>query len=535
MYILLGIDIAFFLIELIVGIYVHSLVLVADAFHMLNDIASLCVSLWAVHVAQSKPRTKTFTYGWQSAETIGALVNGVFLVALSLSILIQAVERFFEMPNIGDARMILGVGCAGLASNVIGLCFLHEHSHGHGHSHGQEASRDPIRALEEGVNTPDIADESGAIEDVLPENRVRLEQAVPPVPIILDKTGSNSSGHRNALSSSMSPIQQVRSSGSRHSRSRASVNDIATHPSLMRENFIAASRRSGTLLEDPETPADTSGQSSPADEPTERTNLLRSTSPTPIQSRDELSPHGNNQHNRASNRASSHDHSHGDLNMRGVWLHVLSDAFGNIGVIATALFIWKTDFSWRFYTDPAASILIACIIFFSAWPLCRAASRILLMAVPPAVNIDDIKAEVLSLQGVSGCHHLHVWQLSNSTTVASLHVRIDCAVISGDETGDGYMKLARRIRRSLHARGIHSTTIQPEFCTESVIKNAERQGRAAEPGVEEDSCREEDTASDSRGPTIAGGERNGGLGCLLDCEDDCGPSGKCCTPLQTER
>ena len=155
------------------------------------------------------------------------------------------------------------------------------------------------------------------------------------------------------------------------------------------------------------------------------------------------------------------------------------------------------------------------------------------MAVPQANKIDDIKTEVLSLSGVSGCHHLHVWQLSNSTIVASLHVRIDCSVISGDETGDGYMKLARKIRRSLHARGIHSTTIQPEFCTDSIIKRAERQGRAIEPSVEEDICREEDTASDSRGPTIAG-DRSGSLGCLLDCEDDCGPSGKCCTPLQTD-
>src|ERR1700761_974088 len=95
MQILLAIDIVFFFIELIVGIAVHSLALVADSFHMLNDVFSLCVGLWAVHVKNSKP-SKQFTYGWQTAETLGALINGVFLVALCLSIGLEAIERLFN-------------------------------------------------------------------------------------------------------------------------------------------------------------------------------------------------------------------------------------------------------------------------------------------------------------------------------------------------------------------------------------------------------------------------------------------------------
>jgi zinc transporter 1 len=39
--------------------------------------------------------------------------------------------------------------------------------------------------------------------------------------------------------------------------------------------------------------------------------------------------------------------------MHSVWLHVLGDAFGSIAVIASSLFIWLTDFKWRFYVDPA--------------------------------------------------------------------------------------------------------------------------------------------------------------------------------------
>jgi zinc transporter 1 len=60
--IMLSIDILFFLLELTVGFVVHSLALMADAFHMLNDIISLLVGLWAVRVAR-KATTDKFTYG----------------------------------------------------------------------------------------------------------------------------------------------------------------------------------------------------------------------------------------------------------------------------------------------------------------------------------------------------------------------------------------------------------------------------------------------------------------------------------------
>lgn len=61
--ILLAIDGIFFFIELIVGYSVHSLALVADSFHMINDVLSLCVGLWAVKVAGNTTRSSMYTYG----------------------------------------------------------------------------------------------------------------------------------------------------------------------------------------------------------------------------------------------------------------------------------------------------------------------------------------------------------------------------------------------------------------------------------------------------------------------------------------
>lgn len=76
-------------------------------------------------------------------------------------------------------------------------------------------------------------------------------------------------------------------------------------------------------------------------------------------------------HSPAAGHGHSHGHSHGEgsMNMRGVFLHVLGDALGNVGVIGSGLFILLTSYSWRFYTDPLISFIITIIIFSSALPL----------------------------------------------------------------------------------------------------------------------------------------------------------------------
>lgn len=158
-----------------------------------------------------------------------------------------------------------------------------------------------------------------------------------------------------------------------------------------------------------------------------------------------------------------HSHSHGgedgSMNMRGVFLHVLGDALGNVGVIASGLFIAYTDYWWRSYTDPAISFLITIIIFHSALPLVKSASFILLQGVPTTVPLEKVKSHLQELDGVLSVHELHIWQLSESKIVASVHVLVDCD--SGHN--ERYMDIAAKLRGILHQWGIHSATIQPEF------------------------------------------------------------------------
>lgn len=57
------------------------------------------------------------------------------------------------------------------------------------------------------------------------------------------------------------------------------------------------------------------------------------------------------------------------MNMRALLLHVLGDALGNVGVIATGLVIWLTSWQYKYYCDPVISLVITVIIFSSALPL----------------------------------------------------------------------------------------------------------------------------------------------------------------------
>ncbi|KAL5357352.1 cation efflux protein [Aspergillus floccosus] len=503
--ILLVIDTAFFLLELIVGYAVHSLALVADSFHMLNDVLSLLVGLWAVKVANRETNSKSYTYGWQRAETLGALVNGVFLVALCVSIFLEAIQRLVEPQEVKNGKLVCIVGCLGLLSNILGLLLFHDHSHGHGHGHVHGDVED-VEAAEHGIS------HDHSTHPHVDTRRTSLEPATEP--------SSPFSRRQRAIESQRGSPRYTTSN-----RGFMDVEDLQVHPATLRQEIIAASRNGFPEDEPSESDSDQAGENEDEDgQPSERTGLLRRkdragkyTDETHapvnvpvITPEDDIHKHHN--HAQPKSKENKHGHSH-DLNMRGVFLHVMGDALGNIGVIASALVIWLTDYSWRFYVDPGISLVITIIILASAIPLCKAASRILLQAVPRGMSIDHIKEDIERLPGVVSSHHLHVWQLSDTKLVASLHIQVDTEIKG--EGSDRYMHLARQVRKCLHAYGIHSSTIQPEFMPESDAEdnNAASSSAGSSNGT-------------ARGPdAFRDGEPQA---CLLECGEECARGGQCC-------
>lgn len=114
-------------------------------------------------------------------------------------------------------------------------------------------------------------------------------------------------------------------------------------------------------------------------EANENTPLLRTTSGNQEGSSADASSedshtagHHEHEHEHEDDHGQEHSHGHsesGSMNMRALLLHVLGDALGNVGVIATGLIIWLTSWSFKYYCDPIISLIITVIIFSSALPL----------------------------------------------------------------------------------------------------------------------------------------------------------------------
>ncbi|GME77456.1 unnamed protein product [Ambrosiozyma monospora] len=394
---LLLIDTIFFFIEIIVGYAVNSLALIADSFHMLNDIISLIVALWAVNVAKNKEADSKFTYGWQRAEILGALINAVFLLALCFSIFIEAIQRFIMPQEITNAKLILFVGSCGLISNFVGLFLFHDHGHSHGGSGGHSHA--------------DLFEDEEANIGLEPEHSH-------------SHTGEHSHSHEHG-----------HSHADEHAHGHSHGHDSPD-------------------------PLETSGLDDVL--PTVVVKKLDPRVNRYLNNDDFKLIHGS--HNHVLKKDSAGDGHTKSMNMQGVFLHVMGDALGNIGVMATALFIWKTDYSWRFYTDPLISLVITCIIFSSALPLCKSSSRILLQGTPLTVDFNDVKDDILTIPGVLSVHDFHIWNLTERLLIASLHVDLS---VSPEE----FLTVASTIKGCLHEYGIHSATIQPEFSNYYAQKN----------------------------------------------------------------
>ncbi|KAI5703669.1 hypothetical protein M8J75_014778 [Diaphorina citri] len=159
-----------------------------------------------------------------------------------------------------------------------------------------------------------------------------------------------------------------------------------------------------------------------------------------------------------SEQGHGHGHSHdtSQMNMRGVFLHILADALGSVIVIISATVIATTEWEYRYHIDPALSLLMVMLILRSVWPLLQESALILLQTVPTHIQVDAIQRRLLeNVDGVLAVHEFHVWQLAGDRIIASAHIR--CRNLSE------YMKLAEKVKEFFHNEGIHSTTIQPEF------------------------------------------------------------------------
>jgi len=141
-----------------------------------------------------------------------------------------------------------------------------------------------------------------------------------------------------------------------------------------------------------------------------------------------------------------------NLNIRGAWLHVMSDALGSLGAIFAGAAIYSMGWHWA---DPVASLLIGLLVIYSSWSLLREAVDVLMEAAPAHIDVAKVRSAIAELPGVQAVHDLHVWTITSGMVSLSGHV------VAKDNSDTG--PLLQQICDRLHQRfGIDHSTIQIE-------------------------------------------------------------------------
>jgi cobalt-zinc-cadmium efflux system protein len=141
-----------------------------------------------------------------------------------------------------------------------------------------------------------------------------------------------------------------------------------------------------------------------------------------------------------------------DLNIRGAFLHMASDAGVSVGVVLAGIGIMTTGWLW---IDPLVSLVIVAIILVSTWGLLKESMNLALQAVPAGIDTQTISDYLSRLPGVTAVHDLHIWAISTTETALTAHL------VKPDPIDDDV--LITQVRRDLFENfGIDHVTLQWE-------------------------------------------------------------------------
>ncbi|KAH0516552.1 Zinc transporter 5 [Microtus ochrogaster] len=154
-----------------------------------------------------------------------------------------------------------------------------------------------------------------------------------------------------------------------------------------------------------------------------------------------------------------HGHSHGftgggmNANMRGVFLHVLADTLGSIGVIVSTVLI--EQFGW-FIADPLCSLFIAVLIFLSVIPLIKDACQVLLLRLPPEYEkeLHIALEKIQKIEGLISYRDPHFWRHSANIIAGTIHIQVTSDVLE--------QRIVQQITGILKDAGVNNLTIQVE-------------------------------------------------------------------------
>ncbi|KAJ3114987.1 hypothetical protein HDU96_001387 [Phlyctochytrium bullatum] len=358
-------NIAFTAVEFIWGWWTNSLGLISDAVHMLFDSSALIFSLIASVIVKWEA-TDSFTYGFGRVETLTGFANALALVFASIGIIWEALERLYDPPSI-KMDNLLTVSVLGFLVNIVGIFAFdhggmgHHHGHGgHDHSHGFSL----FGGHSHGHGSHNTSGHSHGGHDPL----IQMDS----VAYGMDHKHHSDHGHGS------------------HDHGGHDHKGHGGHDDHGHGGHGHSHGDSG---------------------------------------------HGGHSHDVGASNGHAHGgHSHGsssnstgglaqNLLLHSMFLHVLADTLGSVGVIISSILINLYGWTWA---DPFASLFIASLILLSIWPLLVESSCTLLQRIPQTIlgRTAEAYRRLQLIDGVVSFSQPHFWELCQGKNFGSIKVQV---------------------------------------------------------------------------------------------------------------
>ena len=446
------INTGYMVVEFVAGFMSNSLGLISDACHMLFDCAALAIGLYASYISRL-PANNQFNYGRGRFEVLSGYVNAVFLVLVGALIVLESLERILDPQEI-STNSLLTVSIGGLLVNVVGLIFFHEehhHAHGgcsqshsHSHSHSHAHHHDQHSHDHTGHHHECITVSHECHEKSCSDHGDHHEHHSPNPHGCADSCKDHIGGEHNHH------LDHAHQHDNDHHAHQHDHHDHAHqqdhHHHHQAHNHIHDDHHHHHHSFEGHNVTESHGQGAGS-----HTHDHCSDS----KSCSSLENHGSQSRKLPSGgeEPQKHHRHHMDHNMEGIFLHVLADTMGSVGVVISTLLI---KYKGWLVADPACSIFISVLIVASVIPLLRNSAEVLLQRLPRMheKELKEALNDVMKIRGICGMQNLHVWSFTNTDVVGTLNLHISA------ETDKASTKA--QVSQILHDAGIKDLTLQVE-------------------------------------------------------------------------
>ncbi|KAF9221416.1 cation efflux protein [Gyrodon lividus] len=500
----LALNMCYMLVQMLYGVWTNSLGLISDAIHMAFDCMAIGVGLLASIMAKWPPNER-FTYGYGRIETLSGFANGIFLILISIFIVFEAVQRILDPPEMSTSQLLL-VSSLGLGVNLFGMFAMgghhhhgHGHDHGHGHSHAEHSHAEHSHA-EHSHAEHSHAEHSHAEHS---HSHAHTHDNHAHDSHRHDHNNGHTLEHSHGVSHShphhYRTNEDSRSCGDHthshtheHSDKSHSYPDPHPHsPPIGAEQMQETPKASTIRGRKPHsrgpslqiTPENSQSLSIPTIQvpfpllsPTAVDSPISPSYPSTLKHDnhhlhhhcDNGGGHGYIHHEHTHEHGHGLDHEGHSHNMRGVFLHVMADTLGSVGVIISTLLIQY--YGWTGF-DPIASLFIAILIAASVVPLVIDTGRVLSLDMgDKVIGVETALRELEHIEGVASYSSPRFWPKDSSSVIGSIHIQLSHPAFrshSPDTSSHRRSNVDRVLNRvdallKSRIRGLEEVTIQLE-------------------------------------------------------------------------